>query len=214
MEGMVIAMTAISKLFLAKMHEKSVYNIQAISNISSIIRHGLLSYELASALQHESVAMSDVQNKRSNVIIPQGKPLHSYASMYFDPRNPMMYRRQNVAERLCVLAISPSVLDWEGTILSDGNAASEYSRFYSPEEGLFKLDFEKIYKKWWTDDNAQEQLRLKRIKCAEVLVPNSVAYEYIIGAIVVNEHSQQFLISQGFQKKISIAPKVFFRKED
>ena len=34
-----------SKLFFDKTHKKSVYNIQSISNIPSVIRHGLLSLQ-------------------------------------------------------------------------------------------------------------------------------------------------------------------------
>lgn len=203
-----------SKLFFDKTHKKSVYNIQSISNIPSVIRHGLLSYNRAATMKHASIAMSDVQSRRNDVIIPNGGPLHSYANAYFDPRNPMMYKRQNIAESLCVLAISASVLDFEGTIVSDGNAASEYSRFYPSEEGLQRLDFVRIYNEWWTDDDPYEQLKRKRIKCAEILVPNEIAYEYIVGAIVVNDYAQHSLLLQGFQKRIIVKPKVFFRKEE
>ena len=67
-------------------------------------------------MKHASIAMSDVQSRRNDVIIPNGGPLHSYANAYFDPRNPMMYKRQNIAESLCVLAISASVLDFRGRL--------------------------------------------------------------------------------------------------
>ena len=122
-------MLAPSRQFYDRTHRKSIYNIQPISNIPSVISQGILSYNRAVVLEHVSIAMSDVQNRRNDVTIPQGGPLHSYANAYFDPRNPMMYKRQNMADSLCVLAISASVLDFAGTISSDGNAASQYSRF-------------------------------------------------------------------------------------
>lgn len=125
----------------------------------------------------------------------------------------MMYKRQSMAQSLCVLAISSVVLDFKGTVISDGNAASEYSRFYSPEEGIKKLNFAQIYSKWWTDDDPYEQLKRKRIKCAEILVPDKIDFEYIIGAIVVNEKAQHDLESLGFQKTIMVHPKVFFWRE-
>lgn len=90
--------------------------------------------------------MLDVQNRRNSVFIPNGDSLHSYASAYFDPRNPMMYKRQDIAQSFCVLAISSEVLNMQGTIISDGNVASEYSRFYSPKEWIQKFDFENIYR--------------------------------------------------------------------
>lgn len=202
-----------SQLFYERTKKKSVYNIQPISNIPSIISRGILSYNRAAAMRHVTIVMVDVQSRRDNVIIPQGNALHSYANAYFDPRNPMMYKRQNMVESLCVLAISAEVLDCEGTIISDGNAASAYSRFYSPEEGVQKLDFARIYDEWWLDDDPYEQFNRKRIKCAEILVPDVIAYEYIIGAIVVNECAQCELVAQGFEKKIVIQPRVFFGKE-
>lgn len=206
-------MLAPSRQFYGRTHRNSIYNIQPISNIPSVISQGILSYNRAVALDHVSIAMSDVQSRRDNVIIPQGDSLHSYANAYFDPRNPMMYKRQNMADSLCVLAISASVLDFAGTIISDGNAASPYTRFYSPDEGILKLDFAKIYDEWWIDDDQYEQWNRKRIKCAEILVPNAIAYEYIIGAVVVDEHAQHELELHGFQKEIVVRPKIFFRKE-
>lgn len=200
-----------SKLFFDRTHRRSVYNIQPIGNIPSVILHGILSYNRAAALEHESIAITDVQSRRDNVTILQGGTLHSYANAYFDPRNPMMYKRKGIAKSLCVLAISSAVLDFEGTILSDGNAASGYSRFYSPEEGIQKLDFVRIYNEWWTDDDPQEAMKRKRIKCAEILVPGAIAYEYIAGAIVVDEHAQNELVRKGFQKTIVVKPRVFFQ---
>lgn len=70
-----------------------------------------------------------------------------------------------------------------------------------------------IYSKWWTDDDPYEQLKRKRIKCAEILVPDKIDFEYIIGAIVVNEKAQHDLESLGFQKTIMVHPKVFFWRE-
>lgn len=209
-----VIMSIPSELFAEKTKKKCVYNIQPIVNIPSVIRYGLLSYERVTRIEHESIAMIDVQNRRDNVIIPNGGGLHSYANAYFDPRNPMMYKRKDRAQSLCVLAILSTVLNLDGVIISDGNAASEYSRFYAPEEGIQKLDFARIYDEWWTDDDLCEQLKRKRIKCAEVLVPNVIPYEYIIGAIVVNEQAQYDLKSKEFQQKIVIQPNVFFGKGD
>lgn len=204
-------MSVPSSLFLDKTKRQSVYNIQSIDNIPSIIRHGILSYNRAAVLEHKSIAMSDVQSRRDNILIPDGGSLHDYASAYFDPRNPMLYKRKNMAESLCVLAISSTILDINRTIVSDGNAASGYSRFYSPEEGISKLDFAIIYDKWWLDNDLCEQLRRKRIKCAEILVPDVISYEYIVGAIVVNEQVQRKLARQNFQKDIVIDHQIFFQ---
>lgn len=206
-------MTAPSRMFYERTKRASVYNIQAIANIPSVISNGLLSYDRAAGMAHEPIAMPDVQNRRDNIRIPNGGLLHSYASAYFNPRNPMMYRRQNMAQSLCILAISAEVLDFPGTIVSDGNAASDYSRFYIPEEGIRELNFAEIYSGWWTDDDRHEQSRKKRLKCAEVLVPGIIPYEYIIGAVVLNEQAEHELEVAGFHKRIIVRPRDFFQKE-
>lgn len=50
-------MSTPSELFFAKVGRKSVYNIQPINNIPSVIRYGILSYNRAQELNHESIAM-------------------------------------------------------------------------------------------------------------------------------------------------------------
>lgn len=133
--------------------------------------------------------MAEVQDIRENIQIPSGGPLHSYANVYFDARNPMMYKRQELAQTLCVLAISPKILDLPGTIVSDGNAASQYTRLYPASSGISQLNFGIIYSPWWTDEDPFEQYAKKRIKCAEVLVPDRIPYGDILQAIVVGNLS-------------------------
>jgi len=50
--------------------QTGIYNIQAIDNIPSIIRRGLLSNERAVSIKHKSIAMDEVQARRDNIIIP------------------------------------------------------------------------------------------------------------------------------------------------
>lgn len=207
-----INMVTPSQLFFNKTGRKNVFNIQPIENISSVICYGILSYNWAIKIKHESIAMPDVQGKRETMNIPGVKPLHYYANAYFDPRNPMMYKRKDIAQSLCVLAISSSVLDLQDTVITDGNAASEYSRFYSPIDGISKLDFNQIYDEYWDDDDCCRKLIKKRIKCAEVLVLGKIDYEYIVGAYVVNKRTECDLRERGFQKKIVVNPNVFFCK--
>ena len=200
-----------SSMFFERTKKRSVYNIQPIQNIPSVMEYGILSYKQAEKLRHESIAMKDVQIRRDKVIIPNGLPLHSYANAYFDPRNPMMYSRQKIAESLCVLAISSQVLDFEGTVVSDGNAASSYTRFYSPEEGIEQLDFVRIYSKWWIDEDQYIEFERKRIKCAEILVVGSIPFDLVVGACVSTKSGYENLKSSGFDKPIRVTPKIFFQ---
>jgi len=71
--------------------------------------------------------------------------------------------------------------------------------------GLEKLDFDIIYAEWWIhkDDPRFEELH-KHIKCAEVLVPNQVEPQYIIGAYVCNRRTEKALKDAGFSGRITI----------
>lgn len=98
--------------------------IMPIANVASVMSHGILSYERASRLQHRSVAMQPVQDRRDQTRVPQGLRLHQYANPYFHARNPMLFKRLDEAAALCVLAVSTEVLSLPGTVITDCNAAS------------------------------------------------------------------------------------------
>lgn len=182
-----------------------------MDNVQSIMEYGILCYNSAEKFHHTSIALSGVQLRRSNVVIPGGLKLHEYANLYFTYHNPMLYRRQDQAENLCVFALSAEVLDIDNCVVSDRNAATELVRFYSAEEGISKLDFEKIYAQYWTQGNAFEQSNQKAIKCAEVLIPGQIPYDFIVGAYVVSNDAADVLKSKGFDRKIVVNPHVFYR---
>lgn len=93
---------------------------------------GILSYERAAKVQHHSVALQPVQERRDQKHVPGGLKLHQYANLYFHARNPMMFKRLAEASNLCVLRVSTQVLALEGAVISDQNAASDYARFLHP----------------------------------------------------------------------------------
>ena len=74
--------------------------IMPLENIPSVLKFGILSNEGAAKLQHRSVAMEDVQEKRDLKHVPGGLKLHQYANLYFHARNPMLYKRRNEGEYL------------------------------------------------------------------------------------------------------------------
>ena len=196
-------------LFRQYSKHNGFHNIMPISNIPSVIQHGILSNELAAQYAHKSVAMNEVQQRRDKVQIPNGLALHQYANLYFDARNPMMYLRQN--EDICVLKVSDTILNLPDVILSDQNASSQYARFFEPSLGIAKLNYSMIYATSWTDDDYISYWRKKGSKCAEVLVPNRVPYKYIVSAAVKNENDKNKLIDLGFTKPVLIIPELFFK---
>jgi len=107
--------------------------IMPILNVESVLQHGILSYERASTLAHDSVAMHEVQDRRDQKQVPGGLKLHQYANLYFHARNPMLFKRKDKAEALCVLRVSTEVRCVPGVVFTDCNASSDYVRFLHPE---------------------------------------------------------------------------------
>lgn len=184
--------------------------IMPMANIASVMRHGLLSYELAAGLTHASVAMQPVQDKRDQKQVPGGLKLHQYANLYFHARNPMLFKRLNEVAYLCVLRISPEVLNLSGTVISDQNAASDWVRFLHPSQSQF-LDFDAIYAEDWRDPDRITYFRKKSRKCAETLVPHQVDVKYLLGAYVVDPPAEARLLSIGFTLPVTIDRVLFFQ---
>lgn len=191
--------------------KRYVYNIMPIANIPSVLQYGIVCFDHMQQIQHSSIAMNEVQVRRSKVEIPNGHSLHQYANLYFSFHNPMLYKRQGMADELCILALSSKVMDIDGCILADRNAATSLVRFFSPLEGVEKLDFEKIHAQFWTDPDPIIQREKKAIKCAEVLIPQSISTDYIAGAYVVSDEAAKQLRNCGFDKRIVVNPQVFYR---
>ncbi len=180
-----------------------------IENIASVMQHGILSYNRASQLEHISVAMPEIQDKRDRKTVPSGLRLHQYANLYFHARNPMMFKRKAEAESICVLRINNTVSQLAGVVFSDGNAASDYSRFLAPSQCNL-LDLDQIYALDWRDPIPALFFQRKSRKCAEILVPNRVDPSFIVGAHVVNNRARILLEQTGFQPPITLTPDLFF----
>lgn len=201
---------SLKELYYFQTKRKCIYNIMPIENIPSVIQNGILSFEKADSCEHVSVALEGVQDRRASVHIPNGLELHQYANLYMDFHNPMLYRRQDEADRICVLAIDISILETEGCILTDGNAAAGLTKFYSPEDGIRNIPFDIVFERNWNKPDDYDKMLHKIRKCAEVLIPHSIPYDYICGAYVLNELVKQKMINYGFDKEIVINPSVFY----
>lgn len=115
---------------------KELHYITHIDNPSSIVQHGILSHNKAKKKQCQSVADPIIQERRSKVVVPGGMKLPAYANLYFNARNPMMFKRKDIHKELIVVQIDPAILDEPKVVISDGNASSDYVRFYPSPEGL------------------------------------------------------------------------------
>ena len=200
-----------AEMFRERSGRKWLYNIMPIDNISSVMQNGILSYNNAEPFQHRSIAMEGVQALRDRKRVLNGLLLHDYASLYFNPRNPMMFKRQAYYREICVLVVDPSVLDFDGVVITDGNAANSVSRFFPPAEGLSLINFEKIYDRYWNHDDPFVHDEHKRVECAEVLVPHQVPCQYIVGAYAAIEESKSEMQAKGFDRRIVVKADMFFQ---
>lgn len=190
------------------------YNIMPIANIASVLKHGILSNTLAKRIipGATSVAMQLMQEKRNVIKVPNGLLLHDYANVYFDARNPMMYilKKKGKQQEICVLTISPDILEIVDVVLCDQNASSsKYARFFASNQ-MNEIDFEKVYARDWNHSDQAAYFEHKSTKCAEVLVPDCVPPEYIRSAHVVNAEVKRALQQENFAHTILITPDMFF----
>lgn len=188
----------------------ALYSIMPIENIPSVMEHGILSHELAKKYNHKSIALETVQERREKKVTSTGIPLHSYANVYFDAHNPMLSRLRDKNNEICILAIKPEILNIDGAIVTDCNAAAGITQFIEPKNMEEVLDFEKIYMRYWNDSDEWVKARNRLIKCAEVLVPDLIPPEYIIGAVVANSYAADALKSKGFNLRVLIEEDRFF----
>jgi hypothetical protein len=184
--------------------------IMPMDNLSSVLQHGILSYERAAALLHRSVAMPEVQERRDQKQVPGGLRLHQYANLYFHARNPMLFKRLDQADTLCVMQVNRDVMQLPGVVLTDQNAASDYVRFLALAQ-IGEIDMNRVYALDWRHQDRITFYRQKAAKCAEVLVPGQVEPRFLIGAHVVDAAARDRLSALGFHLPIAITPALFFR---
>lgn len=198
---------------------KELHYITHIDNLRSIFQHGILCHRKAKKILCRSIADPEIQKRREKVVIPGGRrKLHDYANLYFNARNPMMYKRKDMHEELTVLRIDSAILDEPEVVISDGNASSDYVKFHASPEGLEYLDKSLIYAENWTNRDVFQYWISKRTICAEVLVLHFVAVRFIKGIYVSCQDTQQKvkdLLARAriqFQDEIIVNPRLFFRE--
>lgn len=180
------------------------------------MRYGILSHERAAALPHQSVASEVIQDRRRWKRVPNGTLygalLHSYVNLYFDARNPMLSRLlYDGYTDLVILRVSQAVLDIPGTIVTDGNAACNNTRFLPSPGGLCDLNRNLIFADDWTDPVTTIYWEKKRIKNAEVLVPGQIDASYILGCYVSTTTTAGELQETARLLNVTVNGRIYFR---
>jgi len=193
-----------------------LHYITHVANVGSIMRHGILSHNRAKKVGHTSVALPVVQERRRKYV-PGGRLLHDYVNLYFNARNPMMYRVVKggtaPSSEVVVLRVSQVILDLPNVVIADRNASSEYVAFSPSPHGIESIDSGPVFAHYWNDDDPIEKDRKTSLICAEVLVPEKVAPEYVFGLYVVSESVRTVMrgiVSTTAVQGLVVKPYMFF----
>lgn len=189
-----------------------LYYIVPRENIPSILEHGIVSNLRAARFDHSSVAMAVIQQRRDHVRIPGARRLHDYVNLYVCARNPMMYKlvMTSGSSRIAVLGVSATVLDMSDVVIADGNAASGYTRFAPSPDGLKLIDHALVHGDWSGYQDEREKWEHKRVKCAEVLVPDHVPPDMVSRVLVPAAAAIEAVAPLAAGRPVVAAPDVFF----
>jgi hypothetical protein len=192
-----------------------LFYITKIGNVGSILRSGILSHNRASPVAHARVDLDAVQERRANIRISPTRMLHDHANLYVCGRNAMMYHviNHNPIDEICLLRVSPDVLDLPDVVVSDGNAARRWmTRFDSAADGIAALDFDQVHARYWNHADAAEKDERMRVKQAEVLVPNIIDPRFIVGAYAPTAAASTALAAvSGGRLPVVVTRYTFFR---
>lgn len=169
-----------------------LYHMTHKNNLQNILQNGLLSHNQArnSRLTQVDIADNQVNDRRLRNEPIYQKSIHDYVPLYFNPKNPMLYRRGNIQNEIIILAIDSNLLYQSNTVFTNGNAAAGATSFFSNPNDLTKLNWTCINAEYWNDI-----VDGKRIKCSEVLVFPSIPTNAIKKIFCNNQQTKQFVTS-------------------
>lgn len=199
---------------MQKLDIQELYYITHIDNLPSILARGVYSHEKIEAEEVHSTTIydPDIDNRRNQITAPDKRSLWSYANLYFQPRNAMMYRvvHEKDAKNLAVVGVNKKVLNEQGVFITDGNAAHETTQFHYPAKGLevLRQQWSIIQNDWWNRDDGS-----KRKIMAECLIPEHVKTEYIQTIYVANNSVRDAVKEKIVNSHVTVSsePDMFFQ---
>jgi O-acetyl-ADP-ribose deacetylase (regulator of RNase III) len=201
-------------LLRSRMNIKSLYYITHIDNLPSILNQGILSHKKVKELKVSYTRIYDtgIISKRKEKPTPEGSSLWEYANLYFQPRNPMMYRvvQEKDKRNIAVVGVNTEVLQTSGGLITDGNAANEPTQFFPINQGLeiLQQQWKIIQGDWWNDLDGS-----KRKIMAECLVPEKINPEFI-HSIFVTDYTAKKQVEQtigSVRVPVIPEPHIFFQ---
>ncbi len=202
---------------MARNNVKSLYYITHIDNLTSMLQHGILSHRqiTAQGISFTPVYNAQIVANREQIATPDHKSLWEYANVYFQPRNPMLYKVLNETNKndVVILGIKPQILEAKDSFISLGNAAHSLSQLVDVKTGLKNINGEYwqiINSDWWkTEDGTKRKIM------AECLIPNGISPFAIHSIYVVSgsvaERIRPALSGLSFPVEVVVEPHMFFQ---
>ena len=193
---------------------KSLYYITHVDNLPSILHHGILSHQIVHdrGIQYTPIYDAAIVSNRQTRTAPDGKSLWDFANVYFQPRNPMLYRviHEKGATDLAIIGVRPQVLSSPGGFIALGNAASGTTEIVPAAEGRKRIAeiWDTIDSEWWNAVDGS-----KRKIMAECLVPDSIAPDDIHTIFVASHDAANRVRGLHLPASIVVVPEpaMFFR---
>lgn len=196
---------------------KHLYYITHRDNLKSILKNGILSHSCINKkwwtlkkliLKKITIYDAGLVKKRKEKKI-NNHSLWEYANVYFQARNPMLYRvvKEFGAENIVVLELNSDIINTPSAVITNGNAVSASTQIFEDiEQGLNSLSPEQFEKEYWNEADGS-----KRKIMAEVLIYNHIPKEKIIGVYTANaEVADQIRKDIIGALNIMLNPKMFF----
>ncbi len=170
-----------------------LFYITHIDNIPSLLEKGILSHEqiVSRNIQFTPIYDEGIVSNRRDIHTPDGRTLWNFTNLYFQARNPMLYRvlHEKPENEIAVISVQPDVLGRSDIYVSTGNAAHSSSDILNTSEmkkALRQIIRNTVGVEWWNDLNGS-----KRKIMAECLVPDMLPPDYIQSIYVANHTAKE-----------------------
>ena len=192
---------------------RSIYHFTHLDNLEAILDHGLLSVneQHRTGLQHNSIANSDIQQRRASMDVPVGPggTVHDYVPFYFCKRSSMLLsvvQSKNVDQQFLVyLAFPISIVQRPDVVFTNASANTQSPpQFFEHPSQLTNLNWTAIDNLRWRLGELENRQRM-----AEVLVHRNLFIEDLSFFVVWNELGNDY-IRELYDKRNIPAPAIHY----
>ncbi len=198
----------------ASLNLEALYHITHVENLPGILTDGLLCHHRAKPTR--DISNAEIQQHRADKQIPglNGMNLHDCVPLFLAPRPPMLSGLRDVQGDIIYLLVSTDALLRPQAVFTDGNARSNGTRFFQNIDDLSGLDWELLRARYWNHNDPVQHRENKRLRSAEVLVPEGLPRACIDRIVVMTAACQQrvakALGEAGIRVPVAVRPELYY----